>query len=194
MVCAAGPPQCLRDDVLRNADRVTPDAIGGGYDFRCPNHDDTKPSAHIEPGSKVRFVWHCRAGCESWEVRDALISSLKVRAECLGSYGRSQYRIQGEGDSAKLRQISTYLARGRPSRAGELRLGIRAIIDGGEIPASKDDFLAFAELAGVCRTDAYRLLARYAPVSSGLAQTSGATAERSTYQHSRSPVNSAGHR
>lgn len=46
---------------------------GKGWKAPCPAHDDSTPSLSLTNGDKGQLLWHCFGGCESEDVRQALI-------------------------------------------------------------------------------------------------------------------------
>lgn len=45
---------------------------GGGWDCRCPCHDDRKASLSLSIGDGGRLLWNCHAGCSQDVVHDGL--------------------------------------------------------------------------------------------------------------------------
>jgi hypothetical protein len=48
--------------------------IGSEWMARCPAHDDRKPSLSVREGDNGRVLVRCHAGCEQWQVIEALRS------------------------------------------------------------------------------------------------------------------------
>src|SRR4051794_5792742 len=44
----------------------------GGWDCRCPGHDDRKASLSLSIGDGGKLLWKCHAGCDQREVLDGL--------------------------------------------------------------------------------------------------------------------------
>lgn len=62
------------DDVLSRLEELDcrPRKSGTGWSARCPAHDDSNPSLHIEEGRTGGVVVHCHAGCTPERVCQAL--------------------------------------------------------------------------------------------------------------------------
>jgi hypothetical protein len=60
----------IRSVLLPKFDQVQ--ARGGGWQVRCPAHDDRQASLHIEVGKTQPCVFMCHAGCERDVILDAL--------------------------------------------------------------------------------------------------------------------------
>src|SRR3954465_95605 len=45
---------------------------GGGWDCRCPAHDDQEPSLSLSVGEGGRLLWCCHTGCDQAAVLDVL--------------------------------------------------------------------------------------------------------------------------
>ena len=58
-------------DALESAG-LTPKTQGRGFMARCPAHEDSTPSLHVQPGDKVPVVVKCFAGCEFGAIKAAL--------------------------------------------------------------------------------------------------------------------------
>jgi len=117
--------------------------------FRCPNHDDGKPSAVILVGDGAALVVHCHAcGKDAkLEVRAAVIRVYGINPRCLPM--SKQERIQQEG---MLEAVFT-----SPYTPCTRLVCVRAILDGvrGPLP-SAPALLRLGERAGVSERSAHR--------------------------------------
>jgi DNA-binding transcriptional ArsR family regulator len=88
---------------LRELGRRVERDRGDSFQAQCPAHDDHKPSLHVATGDDGRAVLYCHAGCEHWQVRDALgfaghelyPEPLPSRARERAGQGRKEARKQG---------------------------------------------------------------------------------------------------
>jgi len=117
--------------------------------FRCPNHDDGKPSAVILVGDGAALVAHCHAcGKDAkLEVRAAIIRVHGVDPKCLPL--SKQERVQQEG---MLEAVFT-----SPYTPCTRLVCVRAILDGmrGPLPPAPA-LIRLGERAGVSERQAYR--------------------------------------
>ena len=166
VACDLAKISCLIGHVLPRIDRSRREG-DQGYGC-CPWHEDAHASFSVTAGQKVRFVWHCEAGCDPADVRLGLIRQ-GIPDGCLGSYGttRRPARRDADDDSKKLLAIGDALGAG--TTPAMLRLRIQNIIEGrgADLPRVRADFLALAERAGVGKSQRYEAWKSF-HVSSGL--------------------------
>ena len=72
---------------------------GGGWDCRCPAHDDQEPSLSLSVGEDGRLLWCCHTGCD----QAAVLDGLKKRGVLVNGDAR-----EAEPKAAKGRIISVY--------------------------------------------------------------------------------------
>ena len=147
-----------------------------GRNYRCPAHDDHHASFSINPGSAVRIVWHCKAGCEPGVVRDALLA-LGVVESCLGKYGTVRnvpgapaIRTADCGVIADARRFQAVLKLPTDLNGMLLRMCVQAIADGdGDLPGDPErllpgdyqGFINLAKRAGIGRTYKHTLYRKW---------------------------------
>ena len=151
--CDLAKITCLTGHVLPKIERARRDGEQG-YGC-CPWHDDAHASMSIAPGQKMRFVWHCESGCDPADVRAGL-RRLGIDDGCLGTYGTSRRpapRDAGESDAKRLLAIGDLL--GETMTPAMLRIRIRSIIEGRDLPRTRADFLAMAKRGGVGQSQRY---------------------------------------
>lgn len=117
--------------------------------FRCPNHDDSKPSAVILVGDSAALNVHCHVcgGDAKLEVRAAVIRAYGINPKCLPL--SKQERVQQE---AMLEAVFT-----SPYTPCTRLVCVRAILDGvrGALPPAPA-LVRLGERAGVSRAQAFR--------------------------------------
>jgi len=163
------PTPCRRQHILTELGPAQ------GRNYHCPAHDDHHASYSINPGTAVRMVWHCQAGCEPAVVRDALLA-LGINESCLGRYGTGRSQpgapMPRTADRATVSDARRFRAvRKLPELNGALlRMCIQAISEGdGNLPGDPErllpgdckGFAALASRAGIGRTYAYTLYRRW---------------------------------
>ncbi len=147
-----------------------------GRNYRCPAHDDHHASFSINPGTTVRIVWHCKAGCEPGVVRDALLA-LGIDATCLGKYGTARnvpgapvIRTADCGIVADARRFQAVLKLPVDLNGMLLRMCVQAIADGdGDLPGDPErllpsdykEFISLAKRAGIERAYKYKLYRKW---------------------------------
>jgi hypothetical protein len=67
-----GEPATPIARVLSRLDGVQPESGGMSWMAHCPAHDDSSPSLHVTETANGDVVFHCHAGCEQEDVREAL--------------------------------------------------------------------------------------------------------------------------
>src|SRR4051794_14387479 len=72
---------------------------GGGWDCRCPAHDDHEPSLSLSVGEDGRLLWCCHTGCDQADV----LAGLRKRGVLLNGDGREAKPKAGKG-----RIVATY--------------------------------------------------------------------------------------
>ena len=72
---------------------------GGGWDCRCPAHDDQEPSLSLSVGEDGRLLWCCHTGCD----QAAVLDGLKKRGVLMNGDAR-----EAEPKAAKGRIVATY--------------------------------------------------------------------------------------
>lgn len=146
---------------------------GGKYKWRCPAHDDERPSLSVNPGSQGRrIVWHCKAGCSAEAVRAGFLE-LGVDESCLGTYGEesrlysSAPRPNESARDADARRWHAVTKLDRGLNGSLLVMCIQAISESnGDVSGdaaqllpvgNRDDFIALAVRSGIDRKYCYRL-------------------------------------
>src|SRR4051794_8443513 len=71
----------------------------GGWDCRCPAHDDHEPSLSLSVGEDGRLLWCCHTGCD----QAAVLDGLKKRGVLLNGDAREARPKAGKG-----RIVATY--------------------------------------------------------------------------------------
>ena len=72
---------------------------GGGWDCRCPAHDDQEPSLSLSVGEDGRLLWCCHTGCD----QAAVLDGLKKRGVLMNGDAR-----EAEPKAGKGRIVATY--------------------------------------------------------------------------------------
>ena len=168
-----GQKECYRLHVLP--------AVGppGRGSYRCPNpdHPDRKPSFSINPGSFVRMVWNCEAGCDPAVIREALLVR-GIHESCLGVLGTARRPPAPGMPSGLVRADPATVAEAKRMAAvrklpadlpGALyRVCVQAISEGdGDLPPDPErllpvDYAGLVDLAaraGIGRANRYKLAA-----------------------------------
>lgn len=172
--CHAGlaSPACLKQHVAAELD-----ANGHGYKCPVPGHADRHASLSLNVGERVRLVWCCHAGCDPADVRAALLD-MGMDESCIGTYGTPRRNGPGApaprhadpGTVADARRFQAVLKLPAEISGPMLRMCVQAISEGdGNLPGDPERllprdckrFAALARRAGINRTFAYKLYARW---------------------------------
>lgn len=167
-------PECRRRHIITEL-RAAPN----GRNFHCPvaAHADHHASFSINPGDVVRMVFSCKAGCDPGDIREALLG-LGIHESCIGKYGSPRRNLPGApmprtADAATVadaRRFQAVLKLPADLNGALLHMCIQAIADGdgnlpGDplrlLPADCKEFVALAQRAGVKRTYAYTIFAKW---------------------------------
>lgn len=136
------------------------------FEGRCPTcgHGGFSLTAGDQGHMPPRHIWHCN--CHSCHCDPAVIRATMLNdgidPACLGTYKQRNGLSASPDPAGVLRAaMREVLADPKVRALADLKLRMAEVIEGEPAPAGWDEFLAFAERAGVRRSKRYAAAARW---------------------------------
>jgi hypothetical protein len=166
VACKAEPVICRRDHIARVLGLRAGRDKSWQFTGPCPacGHGAFSVTAPDQGFNSLRHIWNCtcrRDACEPARVRQVMVAA-GVSEDCLGGWKRKAAQPSPGGEAAVLRgALREVLADAKVRAMADLRLRVQEVIEGEAVPGDWAGFLAFAERAGVQRSQRYEAAARW---------------------------------